>query len=396
VNIDHLVIVGGSAAGARAAQTALSLGRAAHIDVVSSDPDAPYYRPSLSKQLLKGDWTRDKAAQPTPGGDGLTWHRGARAVEIDTARGRVVLDDGRRLPYDRLLLAGGCRPRRLPGFVPGGRLCEVTGIADVERMRAYLSGGGTALIVGAGLIGSEVASTLLALGVGVTVVDPSPTPLARALGEIGDQVCVDRHRASPLTLRLGVSVSGVGQDGSRAFVELTTGETLTADVVVACVGVTPDTGWIRASGLPVLPDGGVDCDEHLLVRGRPEIAAAGDAASWESPRAGRKVRVEHWLTAVEQGGAAVRNLLAEPGDRAPFDGLPMFWTEQHGRLVHFVGFQRPGCSWEIVEGSVAEGRLVAACPGGAAPTGYLLIGAAHRLAHYRRDLSRRTVGAGAG
>lgn len=384
---ERLVIVGGSAAGARAAHVALNGESDVRVDVISRDPHAPYYRPGLSKQLLKGAWSPERAAQPVPDGDGLTWHRGVSATEIDLDRQRVVLDDGRSLPYDRLLLAPGCRPRTLPGVTVAGRVCEANAIGDIERIRSFVGAGGRAVVVGAGLIGSEVASSLLECEVEVTLVDPSPTPLARALGTLGDEICVARHRTTPMTLLLGVAVEAVTQNEKEAVVELTGGQTLTADVVVVCAGVVPDTEWIGASGLPLLPDGGIDCDEHLLVRGVPGVAAAGDAASWTSRRAGRKVRVEHWLTAVEQGAAAVRNLLSLSEEWVPFDTVPMFWTEQHGTLVHFLGFRDASSTWEIIEGSADGGGLVAACRTAGATTGYLLVDAARRLAHYRRELS---------
>jgi NADPH-dependent 2,4-dienoyl-CoA reductase/sulfur reductase-like enzyme len=390
--MERLVIVGGSAAGSRAAQTAVTAGFSGSIDVISRDPHAPYYRPGVSKQLLKGTWSREQAAQPLPAGDRLEWHRGVSAVGLDVAAGEIALDDGRQLAFDRLILAGGCRPRTLASVPTGGRLCEATTVADVSRIRATTAPGSRAVVVGAGLIGSEVASTLTSVGVQVTVVDPAPAPLLRALGPIGNDACLGWHRDSGMELHLGTAVERIEDRGDRVVTTLAGGEVLEADVAIVCVGVVPDTDWLLGSGVPLMPDGAIDCDAHLLVDGFDVIAAAGDAASWASPRLGRSTRVEHWLTAIEQGATAARNVLAEPSERVPFDGLPMFWTEQHDRMVHVVGHHGPDSRWTVVEES-QEGRglVAAACSDGRA-TGFLLVDAPRRLGHYRKELlAQRTV-----
>jgi 3-phenylpropionate/trans-cinnamate dioxygenase ferredoxin reductase component len=390
--MERLVIVGGSAAGSRAAQAAVASGFAGRIDVLSRDAHAPYYRPGVSKQLLKGTWSQEQAAQPVPAGDHLEWHRGVSAVGLDAAAGTVALDDGRQLPFDRLVLAGGCRPRRLVAVPIGGRLCEATTIEDVARIRATIGPGSTVLVVGAGLIGSEVASTLLSVGAAVTVVDPSPAPLLRALGPIGNEVCLGWTRESGIDLRLGVPVEQIEDCGDRVRATLGGGEVVEAAVAIVCVGVVPDTDWLRGTGLPLFPDGGIACDEHLVVEGSDLIAAAGDAASWRSRLLGRPTRVEHWMTAIEQGAAAARNVLAPAGDRVPFDGLPTFWTEQHDRMVHVLGHHGPESTWTTVE-EPQDGRgMVAAALSDGETTGFLLVDAARRLGHYRKELlAQRTV-----
>jgi NADPH-dependent 2,4-dienoyl-CoA reductase/sulfur reductase-like enzyme len=307
-------------------------------------------------------------------------------VGLDAAAGTVSLDDGRQLGFDRLVLAGGCRPRRLAGVEPGGRICEATTVDDVARIRATATPDSRVLVIGAGLIGSEVASTLLSVGARVTVVDPAAAPLLRALGPLGNDACLAWHRESGLTLRLETSVDRIEDRGDRVVAELSTGDAVEADLAIVCVGVVPDTDWLRGTGVPLLPDGGIACDEHLVVQGSHVLAAAGDAASWVSPRLGRPLRVEHWMTAVEQGAAAARNVLAEPGERVPFDGLPTFWTEQHDRMVHVLGHHGPDSIWATVEEPQdGRGLVAAACHDGE-PTAFLLIDAARRLGHYRKEL----------
>jgi NADPH-dependent 2,4-dienoyl-CoA reductase/sulfur reductase-like enzyme len=393
--MERLVIVGGSAAGARAAHAAVASGFAGRIDVLSRDPNAPYYRPGVSKQLLKGTWSQEQAAQPLPAGERLEWHRGVGAAGLDLAAGTLALDDGGQLPFDRLVLAGGCRPRRLASASIGGRVCEATTIEDVARISASTAPDSHVLVVGAGLIGSEVASTLLSVGARITLVDPAQSPLVRALGPLGNEACIGWHRESGIDLRLGTSVERVEDVGDRVVATLAGGEAVEATIAIVCVGVVPDTDWLVGSAVPLQVDGGIACDEHLLVEGSELVAAAGDAASWRSARLGRPTRVEHWMTAIEQGAAAARNLLAEPGDRVPFDGLPTFWTEQHDRMVHVLGHHGPESIWTTVEEPVEGRGLVAAACSGGEPTGFLLVDAARRLGHYRKELLAQRAGHGA-
>ena len=389
----RLVVIGGSAAGARAAQTATTFDGDWQIDVISADPDAPYYRPGLSKQLLQGVWDADRAAQPAPSADLVTWHRGMTATAVDTDQRQVRLDNGDGLPFDRLVIASGCRPRQLSSVhtstpaTRAQRLFEVARISDAIEIRRLLAGGGHALVIGAGLIGSEVASSLAATGTQVTMIEPSMTPLARALGPLGDQVCRAWHDASTVDLRLGSTVETVTEMDDRIEVRLSGDEVLTGDIAISCIGVAPDTDWLSSSGIPLDLSGAIRCDENLLVHGFENIAAAGDIAAWDSTRTGQPTRVEHWLTAVEQGARAVRNVCAVASDREPFAELPMFWTEQHGHLVHFVGHQLPQADWSVVEGAPDDQQFVAAASHRGVTTGYLLVDLARRLGHYRQELT---------
>jgi NADPH-dependent 2,4-dienoyl-CoA reductase/sulfur reductase-like enzyme len=388
---ERLVVVGGSAAGARAAQTALALSPSRDVEVVTLDPEAPYYRPGLSKQLLQGAWTADQAAQPRPSGDALTWRGGVRAVALDIASQHVETDDGGRLPYDRLVIASGCRPRRLAqqavSAPPQRRVFTIDRVQDVVELRRVLPPGGHVVVVGAGLVGSEAASSLALAGFRVTAIDPSLTPLARALGPIGDTVCAQWHRASSMRMRLGFGVEEVIETGDGVEVLLTGGELISGDVAICCLGVVPDTEWLIGSGVPLEADGGISCDRHLVVNGHANIAAAGDVATWDSSRTGRPTRVEHWLTAVEQGAVAARNVCAAPADRAAFEAIPMFWTEQHGHLVHFIGHHDPQSTWDLVEGQAGAEQLVAAARTRDRVTGFLLVDAARRMSHYRHELT---------
>lgn len=388
---EKLVIVGGSAAGARAAQAALADGFSGWINVLSQDARAPYYRPALSKQLLRGTWSPEKAMQAVPAGENLVWHSGVGAVGLDTVARTIALSDGRTLGFDRLILASGSRPRRPAGLPGSDLLPAIDTLSDVKTVTSRLVDQGHVVVIGGGLIGSEVASTLTARGVHVTIVDPAAAPLARALGPLGNDVCMDQHRAQGVDLRLGSAVCGVAATPAGVVAELDPGGTVVADAAVLCIGVVPHTEWLAGSGVSVLPDGGLDCDANLIVRDTDFIAAAGDVACWESARAGRKVRVEHWLTAVEQGAAAARNVLRPVERRSAFDGLPMFWTEQHGKLIHVVGFHGPDSKWRVVEGTSGDDGFVTAATADEHITGYLLVNAPRLLGRYRQQMLEEPV-----
>jgi len=386
---ERLVVVGAGAAGSRALRALVTQKYPGELHLVSAEQDGPYYRPGLSKQLLSGsqDLAQLRRALAV---DPVVHRHDSAAVGLDLEARLVRLEDGTELAFDRLLIASGSVPRTLPGIQVGGRIGSVDGPAKVARFRDWLAGAGEGaevLVVGAGLIGSEVASTLNAAGADVVVVDPSTTPLARALGSYVDTLSRDWHAEHGVRVELGRLVASLSQDEDGVEAILDDGQVLRAGFAVLAIGVRPATDWLLGSGLPLTAAGGVEVDETLLVGGRPDIAAAGDVADWPSARLGRRARVEHWAVAIEQGAAAAYNLTHD--DPQPFDTVPMFWTEQHGRLVHFVGHREPDSDWvDVTEGELPrEGRVVAAVSDGV-ETGYLLIQAPQLLRRYQQQAAQ--------
>lgn len=377
----RVVVVGGSAAGARASEVLAEREGFDEVLVVSRDPAAPYYRPALSKQLLSGEWSVERARLPRPDRLRRVWRPGVTAVGLDAARRRVVFDNGTGVDADAVVLANGCRPRVLPGVEPTERVCVLHNQADASAIAERLDGCGRLLVVGAGLIGSEVAAIARKRDVPTTLVDPSAAPLARALGPLGDRSCMSRHAEHGCELLLGVGVSAIGGTGARVTVTLSDGDRREADLVVVCVGVVPDTAWLTSSGVPTGADGAVLCDATLTVEGHPWMMAAGDVASWWST--GARTRVEHWFTAIEHGAHVGANLARPPVERAPFTGLPFFWTEQHGVMVHVIGTHTAGSEWAVAEGDPGTGAFVALAATQGRTTGALLVGSAHRLGEYR-------------
>ncbi|GDY51283.1 hypothetical protein SVIO_019060 [Streptomyces violaceusniger] len=219
---------------------------------------------------------------------------------------------------------------------------------DALRLRAELrAGAARAVVVGAGFIGAEVASSCATLGLDVTVVEAAPLPLVPQLGEEMARVCAGLHARGGATLLCGTGVAGLRGGGRVTGVELTDGRVLPADVVVVGVGVRPVTGWLEGSGLAL--DDGVRCDEGC-VTALPNVVAVGDVARLDRPGTARTVRAEHWTSGMLQGDVAARNLLAG-STVARFDALPYFWSDQYGARIQYAGWREPGDTVRILEGT---------------------------------------------
>ncbi|HCB04213.1 MAG TPA: hypothetical protein DEQ43_08205 [Nocardioides bacterium] len=386
---ERLVVVGAGAAGARALRALTADGYAGELHLVAAEPDGPYYRPGLSKQLLSGAQDLDQLRR-TMVVDPVVRRHDSRAVDLDLDAGVVRLENGTGLGFDRLLVASGSVARTLQGIELTGRVGSVDDPTQVARVRSWVasaaSGGEVAevVVVGAGLIGSEVASTLAAAGARVTAVDPSLTPLAKALGSHVDALARRWHDEHGVRVLLGRLVTSLTQDEDGVSVVLDDGQVLRAGIALIAVGVRPATDWLAGSRIPMTSEGAVEVAATLLVPGHEHVAAAGDVADWPSARLGRRTRVEHWAVAVEQGAAAAYNLTH--GEPRPFDTVPMFWTEQHGRLVHFVGHRAPDSEWiDVTEGELPRGGRVVAAVSGGVETGYLLVQAPQLLRRYQQQ-----------
>ncbi len=356
----HIVVVGASLAGLRAAEELRSLGHDGTITMVGDEAHRPYDRPPLSKQVLAGRRQPEDTALGVATGAiddlALDWRLGAAAAGLDLAERAVLLDDGERLPYDGLVIATGATPRRLPATDHLQGVHTLRTLDDCLAIRAALDARpGRVVVVGAGFIGAEVTATCRGLGVEVTLVEALPVPLERALGARMGLVMADLHRDHGVDLRLGVGVDEI-QGGRRVErVRLTDGTVLDADLVVVGVGVSPNTGWLAGSGLTI--DDGVVCDEACAAA--PGVVAAGDVARWPNARFGEAMRVEHWDNAIEMGAHAARTLLAGPGGSMPYTPVPWFWSDQYDRKVQLAGRAGASDAVEVVAGSVEERRFVA-------------------------------------
>jgi 3-phenylpropionate/trans-cinnamate dioxygenase ferredoxin reductase subunit len=383
----RIVVVGASLAGLRAAQAARSAGFDGELVLVGDEPRRPYTRPPLSKELLKGEQTPEDCAFPCDDLD-ATWRLGTAATGLDRARKVVRLADGDEVPYDRLVVATGCRARPWPG--PNGDLPGVFVLRDLDdalALRAELERRPRLAIVGAGFVGCEVAATARAHGVDVTLIDVAPHPMLPLGPELGAR-CADLHRAHGVALRLGVGVAGLRGGERVEAVELADGTTVDADVVVVALGALPNSEWLADSGLRLDP--GVACDATLTALDDPDVLAAGDVAAWPHPLAdGERVRIEHWTVAAEHGRLAGRNAVAAPDERAVHDTPPYFWSDQHDLKIQAAGLPARAERLEILEAAPDGERFVAAGARDGRVIGVVAFNAAKRLAWYRRRLADR-------
>lgn len=348
-----MVIIGAGECGARAALALREHGWTGAITLVGAEDLAPYERPPLSKAVLTG-------------GDGPTYAAtaadaelvlGAAATGIDRDAHEVTLADGRRLRYERLLLATGATARRLP--VPGaGSVHYLRRFADAAALRDAIGPGTRVGVVGGGFIGLELAASATARAATVTVIETAPGVLGRVVPERIAGRIAQRHREAGVDLRCATGVAEVTGEG----IALTSGETVACDVVVAGIGAVPDTELAEKAGLAV--DDGVRVDERLTTSD-PDVFAAGDCCSFPHPRYGR-LRLESWRNAIDQGAFAARAML---GAAEPFAAVPWFWSDQHDLGLQIAGL--PGAAAtsvtrvrpdgvEIEFGLGADGRLLSA------------------------------------
>jgi 3-phenylpropionate/trans-cinnamate dioxygenase ferredoxin reductase subunit len=382
-----IVIVGASLAGGRAAQALRQAGHEGPVVVVGAEAHRPYTRPPLSKELLAGEHDADRCALPSADAD-VDWRLGTAAAGLDLASHEVVLADGGRLAYAKLLIATGARARPWPGEpLELDGLHVLRDLDDALALRTAFEAGPRLAVVGAGFVGSEVAATARKRGLDVTLIDIAPHPMTALGPEVGARVA-ELHRAHGVELRLGAGVDGFEGNGRLEAVRLADGTRVEADVAVVALGAIPNTDWLADSGLELQP--GVVCDATLAARDAEDVFCAGDAAAWPHPLAGGAlIRIEHWTNAAEQGAAAARNLLAEPADRVAYEAVPYFWSDQYDVKIQAVGLAARAERMHVLEatpdgekcvlGGERDGRLVAV-------VGF---NAARRLAFYRSRLAEQ-------
>ena len=386
----RVVVVGASLAGLSALETLRQEGYEGELIAVGAEPDLPYDRPPLSKQVLQGQWEPDKTrlrGQPEYDALGATWHLGRRATALDPATRTVTLDDGEPLSYDGLVIATGATPRWLPGTEGLAGVHVLRTLADCLALRAELETASRVCVVGAGFIGAEVAASARVRGVEVTMLEALPAPLARAFPAEMGAACAALHHDHSVDLRCGVTVAGFEGDGRVTGVRLGDGSIVEADVVVVGIGVVPETGWLESSGLAL--DNGVVCDATCATSA-PGVVAAGDIARWPNNLFGETMRVEHWSNAVEQGAAAARRLLAGPGEAVEFAPVPYFWSDQYDAKIQFLGRCCPTDEVRVVDGSVDERRFVALFGRDDRLVGALAFSRPRLLMAYRKLLAAKT------
>lgn len=325
----RIVVVGGGECGTRAVFELRSAGWSGAITLVGAEPELPYERPPLSKSVLTG-------GEPVPACDAarlrdaeVEFVPGVAATDIDRERHELVLADGSRIAYERMLLATGAAPRRLPGF-HGGHY--VRSLSDALALRERLRPGARIGVIGGGFIGLEIAAGAVARGCAVTVIEAAPRLLSRAVPADVAQVVAARHEEAGVDVRYGAGVVRLADRYTRVGVELTGGESVECDAVVVGIGAVPETALAEKAGLAV--DDGVRVDARLRTSD-PDIFAAGDCCSFPHPLyEGRRIRLEAWRNAHDQAVVAARNLLGADG---PYAAVPWFWSDQYDLTLQVAG-----------------------------------------------------------
>ncbi len=357
--IGAMVIVGAGEAGGRAALALRERGFGGEIVLIGEEPHAPYERPPLSKSVMTHPDPTPKqiATDDQWRASSIRFMPGMTAAHIDRAASRVILSDGTAIDYARLLLATGARPRLLS--VPGAeRALYLRNFADALALRARLPDGAHVTVIGGGFIGLEVAASAVARGCRVTLLEVGPRILTRGVPEEIAAHVAARHRAAGVDVRVGVSIAGIAE-GRVSFAN---GSEIVCDCILAGIGALPETTLAAECGLEI--ENGVRVDAALRSSD-PSIFAAGDCCSFPAPLyGGRRLRLEAWRNASEQGSVAAANML---GVEQAYDAVPWFWSDQYDEVLQVAGLVDEAVTTVRRDGAGmlffhldAAGRLVAA------------------------------------
>ncbi|MEU0283300.1 NAD(P)/FAD-dependent oxidoreductase [Streptomyces sp. NPDC088147] len=387
----RIVIVGASLAGLRAAETLRDEGFTGPLTLVGEEPHPPYDRPPLSKQVLLGRTRAADIGLPARREVDARWKLGVRAGGIDPNEKQVILADGERLPFDRLLIATGTRARPWPDPAEArldGVLTLRTRDEAAELAERLDAGPRRVLVIGAGFTGSEIASACRERGLEVTVAERGPSPLVGALGGALGGFAARLQRAHGVDLRCGVTVTSLkGRDGRLTGAEFSDGSRIEADVAVVALGAVRNTEWLAESGLAAGPRG-VACDAgcrafNMYGIVTDDVFVAGDVARFPHPLFGyQMLALEHWGNAVAQAEVAAHNMVSTGPHRRPHLAVPAFWSSQFGLNIKSVGVPTFSDQVVIAQGSLRERRLVAVYGYQGRITAAVTVNRAKWLEHY--------------
>ncbi|MCB0595717.1 MAG: FAD-dependent oxidoreductase [Lewinellaceae bacterium] len=359
-NTKSYAIIGGGAAAAYAAEGMREAGFTGRIAMINAEEELPYDRPNCSKEYLQGEAPEEwMPLRPESfyKEHGITLLKGHKVARVDPGNKKIHFEKGEPLAYDKLLIATGSTPRRLP--VPGADSKNVRflrSLRDSRELRELGKAADKAVIIGSSFIGLESAMSLQHLDCEVTVVAPEDLPFARVWGKAVGQRIRQWHEEAGVQFRLGRTVKHVYNQSNVSSVELDDGSRLEANLILVGIGVQPATGFLE--GIAREEDGGIRVDEYLQAG--QDIYAAGDIAHY--PANGKPVRIEHWKVACQQGRVAGMNMA---GARLKYQAVPFFWSAQQDKVLGYVGHVKD-YEQTIVEGDLdGDSFLVHYAKGGA-------------------------------
>lgn len=362
MNTEHngILVVGTGLAGAELAVALRMASYNGAITMVGDEAFLPYYRPPLSKAYLSGKVTQEGLyIRPiaTYEQQHIAVRVSTRVVAIDRGARRVVLEDGRSLGYDRLVLATGGRARKLqnPRLNAAPNVHYLRTIVDIDAMRHRFTPGARLVVIGGGYVGLEVASVARKLGLSVTVLEAEPRVLARVTAPEVSSFYQRIHAEEGVDVRVNATVTGCASaaDGAIVSLELGSGETIRADVVLVGIGQLPNVELAEAAGLPI--DNGIVVDEYCCTAD-PHILAIGDCTSHPCSEHGGRRRLESAPNASEQARVAAGTLT---GVLQPYNAIPWFWSDQYDVKLQAVGLSA-GYDDLVIRGDTHTGRSFAA------------------------------------
>ena len=384
----RLVVIGASLAGLRAVEAARNHGYSGDITLIGTELHLPYDRPPLSKKYLTDGVGADyfRSRDSLVGELGIDLRLGTTATGLDSVS-QTVLTTGGTVAYDKAIIATGAAPRTVPGVPDLEGIVTLRTLDDADRLRELIRPGTRVLILGAGFIGSEIASSAKALGADAVIVEAAPVPLVRAVGDVVGRALSGIHGRYGTRLLLSTTVEKyLGDDHIRA-VTLSTGEELPADVVVIGIGAAPATAWLKGSGVALHPvDGGLLCDAYLRTS-LPDVYAAGDAVHWPNAALDTVMRLENWTSAAEQAAHAGVNAV-DPENARPFATVPYFWSDWYDQRIQFVGTATAE-SVSFVSGGPDDDRFVALYRNGDRVVGAAALNERRTIMKLRRLVAER-------
>lgn len=352
-----VAIVGAGMAGHSTAKSLRRLGFDGTITIIGAEPHRPYDRPPLSKEYLVGELGAEHLGLERRAEDlGVDWLLGRRALSLDPDRRTLLLDDDTKITSDAVVIATGARARRLPTDVADptiGGLHYLRTLDDARLLRTDLLPGRSMVVVGAGFIGSEIASAGQRLGLAVTVLEAAETPLEGPLGRDGGRLVAGLHERHGVDLRTSAAVAMVHGESRVSAAGLADGTSVAADVIVVGVGALPEVEWLGSAGLALDP--GVRTDRYGATA-VPGVYAVGDASSWWDPVLAAHLRIEHWTEAKDRPAILAARIVGAP---LPTDiKPPYFWSDQYGVRIEFAG-RRWGDEELVIESGSLDDGLIA-------------------------------------